>query len=417
MRTILLLLVSGGAALASQQEASRDFQKNVPLAAGQRLNIEHSFGEVTVRGAAQKEVAIRATLRAAGSSREDAEKVVNSIEILVDQNSAGVFVRTKYPDQGFFRRNMSYSVSYDITMPDASALEVKNSFGGVSVSDIRGAVTVKNGHGRLRSTGCKGAQRLDNSFGSIEVLNAGGDVIAGDSNGSIRIADVTGSVEARSSFGGVTVERAGQNVTVTNSNGAVTVTDAGGEARLNSSFGAITASGIGKAVTVTGSNGSVRVTRAGGPANVRTNFGSIELNDINGGVEAHNSNGTIRITGIKGAARLTTTFGSLVVNDLSGPLDATNSNGSVQATLTGASGCRPVTIRATFGPVKVWLPEPANYDVSAATSFGKVSSEFPLTVSGQISSESVNGKIGNGGCELRISNSNGSVQILKASGK
>lgn len=413
MRTILLLLASGATAFAAQQEASRDFQKSVPLAAGQKLSVEHAFGEVAVRGAAQKDVEIRASIRAAGSSREDAQRIVNLIEIQVDQSAAGVSVRTRYPGEHGGRRNMSYSVSYDITMPESAQLEVRNTFGGVAVSDVKNTIMVKNGHGGLRTRNGKGAQRLENNFGAIEVQDNAGDVTATNSNGAIRIADVAGSVDARSSFGSVTVDRTGQNVTVANSNGSITVTSAGGEARLTSSFGTISASGVAKGLTVTGSNGSVKAARIGGPANIRTNFGSIDVNGIEGGVEAHNSNGAIKLNGVKGSARLITTFGSLSVTDLAGSLDATNSNGSVQASLLAGSGCQPVVIRTNFGPVKVWLPEPANYNVSASTSFGKVSSEFPLTVSGQISSESVNGRIGNGGCELRISNSNGGIDILK----
>jgi hypothetical protein len=36
-----------------------------------------------------------------------------------------------------------------------------------------------------------------------------------------------------------------------------------------------------------------------------------------------------------------------------------------------------------------------------------------VTVSGQTNSESLQGKIGNGGCELKIVDSNGRIEIVK----
>jgi len=61
------------------------------------------------------------------------------------------------------------------------------------------------------------------------------------------------------------------------------------------------------------------------------------------------------------------------------------------------------------------LPENASYDVTARTSFGHIKTDFPVTTSGDLGSDSLNGKIGNGGCRLSLTNSNGGIEILKGS--
>jgi hypothetical protein len=38
---------------------------------------------------------------------------------------------------------------------------------------------------------------------------------------------------------------------------------------------------------------------------------------------------------------------------------------------------------------------------------------LPITTSGQVGGDSLTGKIGNGGCTLSLTNSNGSIEILK----
>jgi DUF4097 and DUF4098 domain-containing protein YvlB len=121
----------------------------------------------------------------------------------------------------------------------------------------------------------------------------------------------------------------------------------------------------------------------------------------------------VKALNVRGAAKVHTSFGGIMIEDVSGPVDASNSNGSITVASTATSGCQPITLRTTFGPIKLALPGNANYNVSATTSFGGINTEFPMTVSGQTNSESIQGKIGNGGCELKITDSNGRIEIVK----
>ena len=75
--------------------------------------------------------------------------------------------------------------------------------------------------------------------------------------------------------------------------------------------------------------------------------------------------------------------------------------------------CSPVSIQTSFAPLKVSLPEGIGYNVTAKTSFGKVTSDLPLSISGTVSGDALSGKIAGGGCELLLNNSNGDIEILK----
>src|SRR6185369_7455693 len=100
----------------------------------------------------------------------------------------------------FGRKNASYSVDYDIAMPADAPLFVKNSFGSVNATGVRGRSEFDNSHGSLnvRDTG---AARLNNSFGSIELNGAAGDSTITDNNGSVQAFQVKGSLEVRNRFG------------------------------------------------------------------------------------------------------------------------------------------------------------------------------------------------------------------------
>ena len=449
-----LLLAAACAPIAfarNQQEVTRNFDRTVTLAPGRGLQIESKFGVVVVRGAAQKDVVVHATIRTAAGNPSEAEELANRIKIGVDETASGISVRTIYPDEhsGWFNfKNRSYSVSYDITYPETAPLNIRNEFGDVRVSESKGGSRIVSGHGALVLKNGKGSQQLDNSFGPVEVSGNDGDVAISNGNGAITVSDVTGRVNVKDRFGRIIVTKAGQGATIVNNNGAITLTDSGGVSSITNSFGAVTATGvrgdltirnsngaveannvtgaawltnsfggitasqIGKSLDATSNNGMVRVNRVGGQATIRNTFAAIEIQDA-GGIDVTNGNGSVRAQGVRGGAKVHTSFGGITLENVSGAVDASNANGSITVTSNQTGGCQPITLKTTFGPVKLMLPDNVNYNVSASTSFGGISTDFPVSISGQTNSESISGKIGNGGCELKITDSNGRIDILK----
>jgi DUF4097 and DUF4098 domain-containing protein YvlB len=99
-------------------------------------------------------------------------------------------------------------------------------------------------------------------------------------------------------------------------------------------------------------------------------------------------------------------------------VDVSNQNGLVDVSgLTAKRGgqCNTFRLETSFSTLRIALPGDAGYNLTARTSFGKISSEFPVTatLTGPTSSDSLSGKIGSGECEVRLTNSNGSIQILR----
>jgi hypothetical protein len=108
-----------------------------------------------------------------------------------------------------------------------------------------------------------------------------------------------------------------------------------------------------------------------------------------------------------------TTFNGVTVTDAAGPITVENQNGSVTVSARAGQGCQPISLRTTFGPIRVTLPPGAGYNVAAHTTFGRIRSEHEAAVSGDLSPDTFTGKIGGGGCDLRLNGQNGSIDILK----
>ena len=345
--TALPALAAGG---RGQEEVTRNFEKSLTLGAGQSVRIEHKFGEVKVHGESGRDVRISATIRAQASSHDEAESFVQQIKIEVEQTSEGVRIRTVYPDEEkkwfHVSKRSSYSVNYDIAMPADAPLYVKNSFGSVTSAGIHAAADVDNSYGSITMRDA-GAARLNNSFGSIELTGAAGNSTVNDNNGSVQVSDVKGTLDVRDRFGSITVKNVQGAVTITGGNGAVILADAA-SANITTSFGSVDARNIRGDLSIHDNNGNVDFSTVAGAAEITNSFGNVTFTDVKGRVNCTTNNGRVKASGLAGSSvTIRDSFGNLELENVSGNLDAETSNGKI--TVRDIRGI--VTLKSSFGAI------------------------------------------------------------------
>jgi hypothetical protein len=71
-------------------------------------------------------------------------------------------------------------------------------------------------------------------------------------------------------------------------------------------------------------------------------------------------------------------------------------------------------LKTSFSSIRVAIPEGLGYNITAHTSFGRISSDLPITATGNISPDSLSGTIGSGGCQLQLNDANGSIEITRS---
>ena len=213
----------------SPEESSRDqfkrtFQKTIALKPGQKLRIEHSNGTIKIRTQKESQVSISATIRVSSSDVEGARRFSEGIQISVEESPAGVSVVTRYPEKNWSflgRGFVSYSVDYDIVMPETALLDTRNKFGNVDVSGLKASADIKNSNGSIDFRDGRGAQRLENSFGKIELARNDGNATVVNSNGSVTVSDLGGELDLVNRFGTVSASRLKGRSRISNSNGSV----------------------------------------------------------------------------------------------------------------------------------------------------------------------------------------------------
>jgi hypothetical protein len=127
----------------------------------------------------------------------------------------------------------------------------------------------------------------------------------------------------------------------------------------------------------------------------RTVNGEVNAESLQGDVQAHTVNGSIRVS----------TAGLAVASTV---------NGSVNVTVGRADWPGEAAFKTVNGSITLTLPGAFDAELRAETLNGSIRTDFPMTVTGQVSRRHLRGTIGNGGHELVLSTVNGSIKLLRA---
>lgn len=201
-------------------------------------------------------------------------------------------------------------------------------------------------------------------------------------------------------------------------------------ARLTTAGGGISVEGLVGAVHANTSGGGLRFTHVLGPLTGTTSGGGIDVTDCEGEIKITTSGGGIRVTGgggsldgrtsgggvsvkdFAGPARVGTSGGGITLINIAGAVDGVTSGGPINATLP-APLPGPVNLSTSGGGVTVKVPETSAFRLDAGTSAGSVILDFPITISGKIRPDRVNGVVNGGETLIRLRSSAGSIHLKK----
>jgi hypothetical protein len=163
------------------------------------------------------------------------------------------------------------------------------------------------------------------------------------------------------------------------------------------------------------SNGTIDVTGIVGPLDLQTSNGAITLRSVDGDVTARTSNGKIAVTGGTGALTLTTSNGPVELQEMrASGLNVQTSNGRISFAGSLAAGSRN-RLTTSNGSVTLDLPPDLGASLDLKTSNGTVSVGYPLSTQpdDENTRTAVQGAIGEGGTQLVVRTSNGSITLAR----
>src|SRR5262245_21296022 len=123
-------------------------------------------------------------------------------------------------------------------------------------------------------------------------------------------------------------------------------------------------------------------------------------------------NGEISGESLQGDADASTVNGSIKLST-TGLAEAKTVNGSVNVTMGRADWPRGASFKTVNGEIALTLPNSLDADLRAETLNGSINSDFPITVTGQVSRRRLSGTIGSGGRPLDLQTVNGSITLKR----
>jgi len=130
----------------------RNISKTYP-ASGNTLNIENSFGAVTVTTWDRNEIKVDIHIEASSNDKEHADNVFDNID--VDESKDGSQIKFKTTvnkhKQNYNCKNCNSSmeINYTIQIPSGNTLKIDNSFGSIQLPDYNGSVSLNSKFGSL----------------------------------------------------------------------------------------------------------------------------------------------------------------------------------------------------------------------------------------------------------------------------
>lgn len=163
--TLCLLLVISVFADGGQDEKKKYVEKNFKVSSTTKLKIENKFGKVEINSWAKSEFDIKVEIVGKGRNEDRAQNILDAIEIDITEGSAEIVFETEI-DNINNKKEEGFEVNYTVYMPDANPLEVKNSFGDVTMGDRGNDLTISVSYGSMRVGDVSGDTDLKLSFGS-----------------------------------------------------------------------------------------------------------------------------------------------------------------------------------------------------------------------------------------------------------
>ncbi len=139
-----------------------------------------------------------------------------------------------------------------------------------------------------------------------------------------------------------------------------------------------------------------------------TSNGDIELAGTAGDAILNTSNGNINIEKNEGSIKARTSNGDVIADKTDMIIEAVTSNGKIKVEIKTLPE-DGATIRSSNGSITLYLEENMNANVNASTSNGKVSASNLSFVNLTQNKWSITGTLNEGGRDLNIKTSNGSI--------
>lgn len=146
-------------------------------------------------------------------------------------------------------------------------------------------------------------------------------------------------------------------------------------------------------------------------SNIVTSSGRIKLNGFGGDMELKTSSGDVIIDYMHDSAStgIDTSSGEVTLKNFTGDLNARSQSGDLKVGYSRFSN--NISLKSSSGEIDLVLPADSQFGIKASTSSGDIRTDFPVTQSGKIDEDRLEGFVGSSSNQILIVTSSGDVNI------
>jgi hypothetical protein len=203
---------SGDETESSEQSLKvKNYSKSYPLDANDRIRLSNQYGKITVNTWDRHEVKVDIQIKAEARNDEDAQKLMDGVQISDSKNGDQVSFKTNIDhddNDGFWslfnfggkNKRQKLTINYVVYMPAKTDLNVEASYGSIDLPSLDGKVKVSTSYGSTSIQSLSNpANEIEGSYGSIKIGSMNGGRVD-FSYGSVDMDEVN-NVKADLSYG------------------------------------------------------------------------------------------------------------------------------------------------------------------------------------------------------------------------
>ena len=408
-----------------------DAEQIQPVPAGTAIEVVNAFGGVDVRAGDPGQVKIALRKVVFRPTEEQARAFAQEVRLhaTLDGNVLRVATNRDEIENRSEGREVGFETHFELTVPPATAVTVRNEHGRVEVADAASA-DVTGSFDNVRVARVAGGARIQSRHGDVVADGVGGDLSLVARHGRVELQDVKGRAEVDSEHGDVSAARTG-GLVIRASFGDVGVEGVRGDVEVHSQHGPVRAREVSGAASVEGSFGDARVEKAGGDVRVTVAHGAIDAEDVVGGVIADASFGDVTLARVGGpvqvkvahggvkaralekGAQVTASGEDVVLDGFRGEVRVEVDRGGVTLVPAGAL-TDPVWASALNGAVRLEVPAGSRFVLDAAAQPGEVQVDVPGLVLTSTTAGATKGEMGGGGSPVHLQAHHGDVRVQAA---
>ena len=326
-----------------------------PFTAGGTLHVVDDRGQVTVNTWDEAKVKVVVKKRIIAKDEGESKTVDQKTQATLTASDNIVTVNANTGGAG----NQPVESNLEIYLPKKAQLEVSTRHGDITVTARDGDVQLNTTRGDVTAQVVNGNVVADVRRGSVKVENVKGNVTLSGRIDDTNISDVSGTVALNGDFfGSMMLARIAKGVTFHSSRTDMEMAALAGELNLES--------------------GDLRGRSIAGPMRLMTRSKDIRIEDVTGDLKIENSNGLVEYH----------------AGNKLGQVDITNSRGDVQLT----------------------FPPAAKFQLEASARRGDIETDYPgINVQTERNDHSATGAVGNGGPQVKVTNTGGDISVRKSS--